>query len=85
FTLVSLFSTVGSQLFGMALLIALERSAIVYAWGGVIGQVTAFCLGLIWTRPRWRGVWDLPLIRSAVALGLPLVFASLSQFILSAG
>lgn len=85
FTLVSLFSTVGSQLFGMALLLALERSAIVYAWGGVIGQVTAFCLGLIWTRPRWRGVWDLPLIRSAVALGLPLVFASLSQFILSAG
>nr|WP_157551367.1 lipopolysaccharide biosynthesis protein [Kineosphaera limosa] len=85
FTIVSLFSTVGGQVFGMGLLLFVERSAIVYAWGGVIGQVLAFCLGLIWTRPRWRGIWDGPLIRSALALGIPLVFASLSQFILSAG
>lgn len=85
FTIVSLFSTVGGQLFGLGLLLFLERTAIVYAWGGVIGQVLAFALGLIWTRPRWRGIWDGPLIRSALALGLPLVFASLSQFILSAG
>lgn len=85
FTIVSLFSTVGGQVFGMGLLLFVERSAVVYAWGGVIGQVLAFCLGLLWTRPRWRGVWDGPLIRAALALGLPLVLAGLSQFILSAG
>ncbi len=85
FTVVSLCSTVGGQVFGMALLLLVERTAIVYAWGGVIGQFLAVALGLVWTRPRWRGIWDVPSIRRALALGVPLVFAGLSQFILSAG
>lgn len=85
FTVVSLFATVGMQAFGMGMLFVLERTAIAYAWGGVIAQFIAFFLGLIWTRPRWKGIWDLPVIRAAMALGIPLVFASLSQFILSAG
>lgn len=85
FTVVSLFATVGGQVFGLALLLFFERTAVVYAWGGVIGQMLAFLTGLLWTRPRWRGIWDAPLIRRSMALGVPLVFASLSQFILSAG
>ncbi|GAB48108.1 lipopolysaccharide biosynthesis protein [Mobilicoccus pelagius] len=85
FSVVSLLATVGGQVFGMALLLLADRTAIVYAWGGVVGQVLAFACGLWWTRPRWAGIWDAPLVRRAVALGVPLVFASLSQFVLSAG
>ena len=41
--------------------------------------------GLVWARPRWRGVADLATLRRAVRLGLPLVLAGLSQFVIIAG
>lgn len=85
FATVSLVSTVGSQLFGIVLLFLFDRSIVAYAWGGVAGQWLGMTLGLIWTRPRWRGIADLMTLRRAVALGIPLVLASLSQFIITAG
>lgn len=85
FTIVGLFSTVGGQLFGLLLLFLLERSALVYAWGGVIGQFAAMALGLVWTRPRWRGLLDTRTMRVALALGIPLVLASLSHLVLTVG
>lgn len=85
FATVSILSTVGSQMFGILLLFVVDRSAVMYAWGGVVGQWGAMLLGLVWVRPRWRGVADLATLRRAIRLGLPLVLASLSQFILIAG
>ena len=85
FATVSVLSTVGSQVFGIVLLFAFDRNIVAYAWGGVVGQWLAMVLGLVWTRPRWRGVTDLETLRRAVRLGLPLVLASLSQFIITAG
>lgn len=85
FATVSLISTVGSQVVGVALLLAFDRSVVAYAFGGVIGQFTAMALGLAWTRPRWRRMLDLAVLRRALALGIPLVMASLSQFVITAG
>ncbi|MCW2812479.1 MAG: polysaccharide biosynthesis protein [Friedmanniella sp.] len=85
FATVSLVSTVGSQVLGIALLFVFDRSIVAYAWGGVAGQWLGMMLGLFWTRPRWRGIRDLVTLRRAVALGIPLVLASLSQFIITAG
>jgi len=85
FTTISLLSTVGSQVFGIVLLFAFDRSVVAYAWGGVIGQWSAMILGLLWTRPRWRGVVDVATLQRAIRLGMPLVLASLSQFVITAG
>lgn len=85
FTTISLLSTVGSQVVGVVLLFAFNRDVVAYAWGGVIAQWSAMVLGLVWARPRWRGVTDLATLRRAARLGLPLVLASLSQFIITAG
>ncbi|MDN5725339.1 MAG: lipopolysaccharide biosynthesis protein [Propionibacteriales bacterium] len=83
FAIISILSTVGGLAFGLGLLFLVERSALGYAWGGVIAQFAALGLGLIWTRPRWTG--DMVTVRRAVALGVPLALASLAQFVLAAG
>lgn len=90
FAAVSILSTVGGLVIGLALLLLLEpdaaqRSAFVYALGGVVAQTAALLLGLWWCRPRWRGVRDTDTLRRALALGVPLVLAGLAQFVLSAG
>lgn len=85
FATVSLISTVGSQVIGIGLLFVWERTAEVYALGGVAGQVTALVLGLVWTRPRLAGVLDTATLRRALQLGVPLVLTGLSTFLLSAG
>lgn len=85
FSIVSLLSTVGSQLTGLALLFALGRTAEIYAIGAVVGQFSALIVGLIWVRPRWRGVLDLESTKHALRIGIPLVMASLSEYALSAG
>lgn len=85
FTAVSLVSTVGSQAVGLVLLFAFDRSVVAYAWGGVVAQCAAMVLGLCWTHPRWRGVADVETLRRAVRLGVPLLLASLSQFVITAG
>ncbi len=85
FATISLLSTVGSQLVGLVLLFAFDRDIVAYAWGGVVAQWLAMIIGVAWTRPRWRGIADLETLRRAIRLGIPLVLASLSQFIITAG
>jgi len=85
FCVISLISTVGSQAAGLAFLLLVDRSAVVFAWGGVCAQVAALLLGLLWTRPRWVGIADTTTIRRALSLGIPLVLASMAQFVLTAG
>ena len=85
FSVVSLISTVGSQLVGIALLFLVSRTAETYAIGGVVGQCTALAVGLIWVRPRWRGLLDRESVTRALQLGMPLVLTSLSEYVLTAG
>ena len=47
--------------------------------------MAALLLGLLWTRPRWVGIADTTTIRRALSLGIPLVLASMAQFVLTAG
>ena len=85
FTWVSVFSTAGTLAFGLILLFTVGRTAVIYTFGNIIGQGIAFAIGLLATRPRWRGAWQQPaVLRSALALGLPLTITGLSQFILTA-
>jgi len=85
FSVVSLISTVGSQLVGIALLFIVGRTAETYAVGGVVGQCMALAVGLIWVRPKWRGLLDLVSVRRALQLGMPLVLTGLSEYVLTAG
>lgn len=85
FSLVSLLSTVGSQVFGLVLMFLLGRSAEIYAWGGVIGQGAALLLGIIWTRPLWSGMFQRDVLRRGLGLGIPLVLTGLSTFVIAAG
>lgn len=84
FCVVSLFSSIGGQVVGIALLFAVARSADVYAAGGVVGQFAALGLGLWWARPRLAGLLDLRTLGRGLRLGIPLVLANLAQFVLNA-
>ena len=85
FAFISCLSTVGGQLFGIALMMLLGRSAIVYAWGGVISQGLAVVIGLIVAKPRIHGLVEFPIIQKALKLGTPLMLSGLSVFVLNAG
>ncbi|SFF51246.1 lipopolysaccharide biosynthesis protein [Blastococcus tunisiensis] len=85
FSWVTLLSTVGSQLVGLVLLFTVGKTAEVYAWGGVGGQVLAMAVGVALTRPDWRGLVDVPVFRRSLQLGIPLMLAGLSAIVLSAG
>jgi O-antigen/teichoic acid export membrane protein len=85
FSVVSLISTVGSQLVGIILLFVVGRTAETYAIGGVVGQCTALAVGLFWVKPRWRGLLDLEAVKRALQLGMPLVLTSLAEYVLTAG
>ena len=85
FATVSLINTVGSQLLGIGLLLVVERTAVVYALGGVIGNTLALLLGMVWTRPRPGGLTDRATIEAGLRLGVPLMLAGVAQFVLSAG
>ena len=84
FATVSLISTVGGLLIGLTLLFTWERTAEVYALGGIIGQVTALILGLAWTRPKLAGLLDRETLRRGLRLGIPLALTGLSTFLLTA-
>lgn len=83
FCTVSLLATVGGQVFGLILLFTLERSAVTYAWGGVLGNFAGLILGLAWTRPRVGGLRDSETIRRALHLGVPLLLAGIADFVLN--
>jgi O-antigen/teichoic acid export membrane protein len=85
FTVVSFLSTVGGQILGLTLLFTVGRSAAVYAWGAVAGQVLAMVVGVLLVRPRWRGLVDLHVLTPALRLGLPLMLSTVSRFVLDAG
>lgn len=85
FAIISVISTVGGQLSGLAFMVVWGRSAVTYAWGGVLSQGVAVVVGLLWTKPLVRGLRDRAVTAKAIRLGVPLVFTTLSVFVLNAG
>lgn len=79
-------SGVGGQVVGLTLLVAAhDQRATTYAAGYLAAFTLAGALGLVLTRPRWRGLFDTPVLKRAFALGIPLMFGSLAAFVLNAG
>jgi O-antigen/teichoic acid export membrane protein len=85
FATVSVISTVGGQLFGIGLMLLLGRTAFHYALGGVISQFLAIGIGLVLAKPKLRGLRQWPITYRAIRIGIPLMLAGLSIFILNAG
>jgi O-antigen/teichoic acid export membrane protein len=85
FAVLSVLSAVGGQIFGIGLVLGLGASADVYAWGTVISQYLAMGLGIAFTRPALRGLFDRAATWRAVKLGIPLMITVLFGLILNAG
>ena len=85
FTFVSVFSALGGQIVGIALLLLVHNDATTYAWGGVICQFTAMAIGIAFTRPSVRGLFDWDTAWRAMRLGVPLAMSGLAFFVLNAG
>ena len=83
FAVVSIVSSVGGQVLGLGGMLVFDRSAEVYAAGGVVSQVAALLIGVVLTRPRPAGLVDAPLLRRGFKLGLPLMLTGLSIFVLN--
>jgi O-antigen/teichoic acid export membrane protein len=85
FGVISTITSIGGQLIGLALCLAFARSAVAYAWGGVITQFVALAITLVLVRPsvpRRRPAWVETL--HAFRVGAPLAIVSVSMFALSA-
>lgn len=85
FSSISIMQSVGAQGCGIALLIWMGRSASHYTEGLLLGQVAAFAVAMVLTRPHAAGISDTVTVRAALALGLPLVPQGLAVFVLSMG
>lgn len=85
YSLVTLLAIVGGQGLGLVLVLTVDRSATLYAWGLLGADAAALAVGWAITRPTLRGAFDRDLLRPAFALGLPLMLGALSGFVLNAG
>src|SRR5664280_732553 len=85
FTFVTVFSAFGGQVVGILLLLFIHKDATTYAWGGVICQFTAMFIGIVFTRPSVRGLFDWDTAWRAMRLGVPLAMSGLASFVLNAG
>jgi O-antigen/teichoic acid export membrane protein len=84
FAVVGTIAAVGGPVVGLALLFTVSKDATIYAWGGVGAQFAAMIVGITIVRPRLYGLFDRPVIKRAMALGVPLAFAGLAWILLSA-
>jgi O-antigen/teichoic acid export membrane protein len=83
---VSAVAGVGGQAAGMAiLLITGARTAHVYALGTLASLGLTLIVGLVLTRPRWRGLKDVEVARRALSLGVPLMVGGLALYVLNVG
>ena len=83
FSSVSLLQSVAGTLAGLVLLLTVHPSATIFLIGQTALQALAGLLGLLLTAPRFPGRGDGPLVRTALAFGLPLVPAVLCTFVLN--
>jgi O-antigen/teichoic acid export membrane protein len=84
FAVVGTIAAVGGQIVGLVLLFTVHKNAAIYAWGGVGAQFAAMIVGIFFVRPTLRGLFNWPVIKRAITLGIPLAFAGLAWILLSA-
>lgn len=84
FTVVSLLQSVVAEALSLGLLIVVAPDAEAFVLGRLLAQATAVAVGLGLAGLRPVRARDLPMVRSAVAFGLPLVPALLGSFVLGA-
>ncbi|MGD0391377.1 MAG: lipopolysaccharide biosynthesis protein [Acidimicrobiales bacterium] len=85
FTAVSFVTAVGGQILGIGLILLGHRTALDYAWGGVIAQCAGFAIGIAVCRPRLAGLVSFEPLWRAVRLGFPVVLGGLAIFVVNAG
>ncbi|MBM9467870.1 oligosaccharide flippase family protein [Nakamurella leprariae] len=87
FSLLSSFTAVGGQVLGILFVLLLgsdSGGAGRYLTGLVISAFAALAVGIWLTRPRLGSLTDLPLARRTLRLGIPVMFGSLSLFVVNA-
>ena len=85
FTVVSFVTAVGGQILGIGLILLGHRTAVDYAWGGVIAQCLGLAIGIVVCRPRLGGLVSYEPLWRAVRLGFPVVLGGLAIFVVNAG
>ncbi len=85
FTVLSFVTAVGGQILGIGLILVGHRTAVDYAWGGVIAQCLGLAIGVALCRPRWGGLVSYEPLWRAIRLGLPVVLGGLAIFVVNAG
>lgn len=83
FVTLAIIAAVGSQLIGLTIALATDRTAEAYFLGVLIAYVLAALTAVILTRPSLSG--DISTLRSALALGLPTVPHTLAMLVIAAG
>lgn len=84
FTVVSLLQSVVAEALSLGLLVAVARNAEAFVAGRLLAQGAAVVVGLALAGPRLVRARDLPMTRSSLAFGVPLVPALLGSFVLGA-
>ncbi|HTW20155.1 MAG TPA: polysaccharide biosynthesis C-terminal domain-containing protein [Mycobacteriales bacterium] len=84
FAATSCIQALGTQLCGVAMVLAQGATARSYVLGLAIGQAAAVCVGLAFVTPRLRGVRRLRRSTAALRYGVPLVPHTLAAFLLNA-
>ncbi|MGA3146694.1 MAG: oligosaccharide flippase family protein [Acidimicrobiales bacterium] len=85
FTAVSFVTAVCGQILGIGLILLGHRTALDYAWGGVIAQCAGLAIGIAVCRPRLAGLVSFEPLWRAVRLGFPVVLGGLAIFVVNAG
>ncbi len=85
FAVVSFVTAVGGQVLGIGLILVGHRTAVDYAWGGVIAQCLGLAIGIALCRPRWGGLVSYEPLWRALRLGFPVVLGGLAIFVVNAG
>ena len=85
FALVGIIAAIGGSIVGLVLLLTVDRSATVYAWGGVGTQFVAMIIAFVIVRPNLQGFREFDITRRAIRLGVPLALGGLAYFVLNAG
>jgi O-antigen/teichoic acid export membrane protein len=84
FSSVGLLQSVGAAAASLVLVATVRPTATVFIFGQLLLQVLALAVAFVWVMPGRLRRSDAPLVRAALAYGLPLVPASLGTFVLGA-
>lgn len=85
FAAITATGAVGGQVLGLGAVFLWRADTVSYLWGTVLAQVIAVVAGVAVTRPRLRGLAEVPAAVRAVQLGGPLMAGGLAAVVLNSG